>query len=84
MAPKLAALYYPHMGIKIEGFLKNALLLWDEVNFICPFHSLPYRSQGEAQDSADRTAPCESLDFLGSLWIKDWLPGLESNQRPTD
>src|SRR5258706_8079981 len=31
-----SALYYPHTQIRDEGFLKNALLVWDEVHFISP------------------------------------------------
>jgi hypothetical protein len=30
------ALYYPHTQMRDENFLKNSLLLWDEVDFISP------------------------------------------------
>jgi hypothetical protein len=42
MATKLAALYYPHIAIENEGLLKNALMLWDIVELICPFEAFPY------------------------------------------
>lgn len=41
MAAKLTALYYPHIIIENEGLLKNALLLWDCVELICPFGGFP-------------------------------------------
>lgn len=56
MPAKLAALYYPHMGIRNEGFLKNALLLWDEVSFICPYGDLPQRFGGDAQFAFEQIA----------------------------
>ncbi len=31
-----SALYFPHTQIREEGFLKNSLLLWDDVEFISP------------------------------------------------
>jgi hypothetical protein len=31
-----SALYYPHTQMRNESFLKNSLLLWDEVEFIAP------------------------------------------------
>lgn len=42
MSAKLAALYYPHISIENEGLLKNALVLWDQVELICPFESFPF------------------------------------------
>lgn len=56
MAAKLAALYYPHMSIRSEGFLKNAMLLWDEVSFICPQAVLPRHLEGDAQKALDQIA----------------------------
>jgi len=48
MAAKLTALYYPHIAIENDSFLKNALLLWDNVDLICPFRKLPSRQGGSA------------------------------------
>jgi hypothetical protein len=42
VAAKLTALYYPHIGIDNSGLLKNALLLWDRVELICPLGQLPH------------------------------------------
>jgi hypothetical protein len=33
-AMRLTALYYPHITIQNEGLLKNALLLWDQVELV--------------------------------------------------
>jgi hypothetical protein len=33
-----AAIYYPHTAIRDENFLKHALLYWDEIEYISPFH----------------------------------------------
>lgn len=34
-----SALYYPHTEIKSENLLKTALLLWDRLEFIVPWHN---------------------------------------------
>lgn len=52
MAAKLSALYYPHLSIGNEGLLKNALLLWDRVELICPFGELPYWPNTDDQRAA--------------------------------
>ena len=56
MATKLAALYYPHIAIENEGLLKNALILWDLVELICPFEAFPY-----LPDDPDRRAAFETI-----------------------
>jgi hypothetical protein len=33
-----SAIYYPHTAVRDENFLKHALLYWDEVEYISPFH----------------------------------------------
>jgi hypothetical protein len=42
MATKLTALYYPHITLDNERLLKNALILWDQVELICPFPEFPH------------------------------------------
>lgn len=37
-----SALYYPHTQMKDEALLKNALLLWDQVEFISPTSSFGF------------------------------------------
>jgi hypothetical protein len=32
------ALYYPHTAIQDENFLKHALLYWDQIEYISPYH----------------------------------------------
>jgi hypothetical protein len=57
MATKLAALYYPHITIENEGILKNALLLSDVVELICPFGEFRQRPiQPEEQLAFDMIA----------------------------
>lgn len=56
MAAKLAALYYPHIAIESEGLLKNALILWDVVQLICPFDAFQY-----LPDDPDRRAAFEAI-----------------------
>jgi hypothetical protein len=41
MLKRQTALYYPHISLENEALLKNALLLWDNVDIICPFDSFP-------------------------------------------
>ncbi|MDE2703973.1 MAG: hypothetical protein OXI35_02825 [Gemmatimonadota bacterium] len=52
MSIRLTALYYPHIAIQNEGLLKNALLLWDNIELICPFGELPRRSKDLNYQSA--------------------------------
>jgi hypothetical protein len=35
----LSAIYYPHTAVRDEGFLKHALLYWDEIEYISPFEN---------------------------------------------
>jgi hypothetical protein len=38
-----AALYYPHSEVRSEKFIRNALLIWDSLEYIAPFHGyLPH------------------------------------------
>src|SRR5436190_10469800 len=55
MVAKLTALYYPHIAIENEGLLKNALLLWDNVELICPFGDFPHVPDHPDQLKAFRT-----------------------------
>lgn len=55
MAAKLTALYYPHIAIENEGLLKNALLLWDKVELICPFDEFPFAPHDPEQRAAFET-----------------------------
>ncbi len=41
MRKKQTALYYPHISLENEALLKNALLLWDNVEILCPFDAFP-------------------------------------------
>jgi hypothetical protein len=52
MPAKHTALYYPHIAIENEGLLKNALLLWDSVELICPFGQFPREPNGAVQRAA--------------------------------
>jgi hypothetical protein len=40
----LSALYYPHTHIRNENLLKNALLLWDEVEYISPYKNFDFHA----------------------------------------
>jgi len=40
MPAKRTAMYYPHIAIDNERFLKNSLLLWDQIELITPFGHL--------------------------------------------
>ncbi len=35
------ALYYPHTKIRMENLMKTSLLLWDQVEYICPENFVP-------------------------------------------
>jgi hypothetical protein len=50
-----AAIYYPHTQIRNETFLKNALLLWDEVGFVSPNQHFQFTSDlaPEIRDSLE-------------------------------
>ena len=57
MSIRLTALYYPHIIIQNEGLLKNALLLWDNIELICPFDNFPSRSDNlDCQNAFDAIA----------------------------
>src|SRR5207249_3791492 len=51
------ALYYPHTQIRSVSLLKNALLVWDEVQFISPYASFAF------DDDFDRDFR-ESLELI--------------------
>lgn len=42
-----SALYYPHKEIRNESILKNALLLWDRIDYITPFELDGYHGPDE-------------------------------------
>ena len=52
MTAHRTALYYPYISINNVGLLKNALLLWDKVELICPFDALPSTLQDPELQSA--------------------------------
>ena len=57
MSIRLTALYYPHITIQNEELLKNALLLWDNIELICPFDEFPSRSNDlDCQSALDTIA----------------------------
>lgn len=54
------ALYYPHIEIPDEGWLKNAALYWDTISTIVPSGFPPYRSATSTElRAADILAPLE-------------------------
>jgi hypothetical protein len=52
-----SALYYPHTQIRDENFLKNALLLWDRVEYISPNRSFQF-------DDVESLEASEGLELL--------------------
>lgn len=52
-----SAVYYPHTQIRDESFLKNALLLWDRVEFVSPSKAFHF-------DEAESVQMREALDIL--------------------
>lgn len=86
MPSKHTALYYPHIAIENEGLLKNALLLWDNVELICPFGQFPREPNGSAQRDAfaviarplqpseeDRKNAHDALIELADSDLPDWF-----------
>lgn len=56
MEATLTALYYPHMSFGNERFLKNALLLWDQVELISPNGFLGQQDTAEANSAFELIA----------------------------
>ncbi len=56
-----SALYYPFTGPKQESFLKTALFLWDNVDFIVPHAD--FRPHGNTDDSK------EALEIIGRSYV---------------
>ncbi len=56
-----SALYYPFTGPKRESFLKTALFLWDNVDFIVPHADFP--PHGNTDDSK------EALEIIGRSYV---------------
>lgn len=47
-----SALYYPHAGITDENIIKTGLLLWDQVEYISPYHGYRPDEQGRDLEAA--------------------------------
>jgi hypothetical protein len=86
-----SALYYPHTQMKDEALLKNALLLWDEVEFISPTSSFDFEDSLPKHiveglellckahvptDTERRTAHARIVKLL-SKGIPNWLVATE-------
>ena len=56
-----SALYYPFTGPERESFLKTALFLWDNVDFIVPYAE--FRPHGNTRDSE------EALEIIGRNYV---------------
>ena len=56
-----SALYYPFTGPEQESFLKMALFLWDNVDFIVPYAD--FRPYGKTRDSE------EALEIIGRNYV---------------
>lgn len=56
-----SALYYPFTSPKQESFLKTALFLWDNVDFIVPYAD--FRPHGNTDDSK------EALEIIGRSYV---------------
>jgi len=56
-----SALYYPFTGPERESFLKTALFLWDNVDFIVPYAD--FRPYGKTRDSE------EALEIIGRNYV---------------
>ncbi len=50
------ALYYPHTKIRMENLMKTSLLLWDQVEYICPENFVP--------DSYDEKVMAEAAELI--------------------
>ncbi len=57
----LTALYYPHIAMS-EGLLKNALFLWDQLDFLAPYSSFEsqehYKDERLQEAASLITRPC--------------------------
>lgn len=86
MTAKLTALYYPHIAIDNEGLLKNALLLWDNVELICPFGDFPSLPMAHQQADAfkmiarplqpsdeEKRAAHEAIIEIANSDLPDWF-----------
>jgi hypothetical protein len=51
------ALYYPYLRIKDEGLLKRALLFWDQVEVITPFHDVDKPEDKSLWEATDLVGP---------------------------
>ena len=47
-----SALYYPYAGISDEGIIKTGLLLWDKLEYICPYRGYSPNPQTSDIDAA--------------------------------
>ncbi len=56
-----SALYYPFTGPEQESFLKTALFMWDNVDFIVPYDG--FRPSGNTRDSE------EALEIIGRSYV---------------
>lgn len=53
----LSALYYPHISIKDSKLIKNALLLWDQVEYLAPWSDIePYHSDRKVKKALELLA----------------------------
>jgi hypothetical protein len=63
-----AALYYPHAGISDENIIKTGLLLWDQLEYICPWRGYTPPSQTHEIESA--------LEIIS----KPYIPSIEEKR----
>ena len=86
MSVHTTALYYPHMAIENVNLLKNMLFLWDSIELICPFGTLPYRSTDPHRQHAlellgrpifptdeERRAAHDAIVELAQSDLPDWF-----------
>jgi hypothetical protein len=89
------AFYYPHMEVSNRNLIKNALLLWDELEYISPFRRSAWPGATRAYNEAlrllaTRHVPSQDekmaahaivLELLDSE-LPDWFfPGLRDLDR---
>lgn len=79
----LSALYYPHSEIRNENLIKQALLLWDSVEYIVPFNDYRFRSNNrDLEEAIDIVGVPRIVDSVEKAAIHDKVASLIADGLP--
>jgi hypothetical protein len=70
-----SALYYPHTGIQSPALMKQALLLWDQIEYIAPdryfrpYYSSTPKPGRDAHTPAQATQMQQAMELIGQPYV---------------